>query len=111
MFRPHVIQFTGEFDLAECRLYRALSEPVHPQDEILLSGLELLASSFDPCACGEKTTTGLNAVSAPISPFMAAITPGPVAPEPRRKAQRQIGNHLKLSRPEFRIVNHSFTPA
>jgi hypothetical protein len=79
MFRPHVIQFTGKFGLAECRLNGALSEPVHPQDEILLSDLELLASSFDPCACGEKTTTGLNPVSAPISPFMAAITPGRVA--------------------------------
>ena len=26
-------------------------------------------------------------------------------------SQRQISNHLKISRPKFRIVNHSFTPA
>jgi hypothetical protein len=83
MFRPHVIQFAGEFDPAEYRLRVALSEPVHPEDEILLRDLELLASSFDPCACGEKTTTELKAAAAPISPFMAAITPGSAAdPEP-----------------------------
>jgi hypothetical protein len=27
-----------------------------------------------------------------------------------RLSQRQIGNHLKNSRSEFRIVNYSFTP-
>jgi hypothetical protein len=87
MFRPHVIQFTGEFGSTEYRLGTALSEQVHPEDEILLRDLELLASSFDPCACGEKTTTGLNPVSAPISPFMAAITPGRVATPNRDERQ------------------------
>src|SRR3982074_2234833 len=48
--RPHVIQFTREFGPAEYRGRGALSEPVHPEDEILLRGAELLASSFDPCA-------------------------------------------------------------
>jgi hypothetical protein len=104
MFRPHVIQFTGEFGSTEYRLGTALSEPVHPEDEILLRDLELLASSFDPCACGEKTTTGLNPVSAPISPFMAAITPSPVAARTVTKGtatNRQPSKNLKT-----RVSNH-----
>jgi len=35
---------------------------------------------------------------------------GPAA-EPGHPQPRLIGNHLKNSRCEFRIVNHSFTPA
>jgi hypothetical protein len=41
------------------------------------NALELLASSFDRYACGEKTTTELNGPSAPILPFIDRITPGP----------------------------------
>src|SRR5262249_35308289 len=44
---------------------------------------------------------------------MIPITPPPVAaaevPEPRLHRPRPISNHLKISRCEFRIVNHSFT--
>src|SRR5436190_23557365 len=44
---------------------------------------------------------------------MASITPDPVAGrrKPRHAGKRQIGNHLKMSKLRFRIVNHSFTPA
>ena len=43
----------------------------------------------------------------------ARITPGPdgLRSEPRPPQKRPIGNHLKMSKCKFRIVNHSFTPA
>jgi hypothetical protein len=66
-----------KFGLTEYRAPGALGEWVHLKDEFLLQRVELLAPSFDRYACGEKTTTKLNGLSAPILPFIDRITPGP----------------------------------
>jgi hypothetical protein len=47
--------------------------------KILLRGRELLASSFGPGSCGEKTTVALKALAAPISPLIPLNTLGRVA--------------------------------
>jgi len=61
------------------------------------------------CHCDEKTFVTVEIGIAQILPFMACITRRPVA-EPKRQPARPIGNHLKNSESEFRIINHSFTP-
>jgi hypothetical protein len=45
--------------------------------DILLRKAELLASSFDPRPCDEKTAGELKRPVAPILPFMTGITPDP----------------------------------
>jgi hypothetical protein len=47
--------------------------------EIFLHPRELVASSFYPRPCDKKTTAAVKFQAAPILPFMALITPGPVA--------------------------------
>src|SRR3954465_5096484 len=59
--------------------YRGGSEPPAIKGDILLRAGELLASSFDPRPCGEKTTAAVIVRIAPISPFMAPMNPVPVA--------------------------------
>src|SRR5882757_5713415 len=69
----------------EYRRWRCGSEPPGKKGEILLWMLELLASSFDPRPCDEKSTGELKRPIAPIMPFMTRITRGPdgLRSEPR----------------------------
>src|SRR5262245_33481747 len=97
MFRPHVVLVTGEFGPAEYRWRGCLSEPIHREDEILLPIGELLASSPDVRACGEKTQWNYGGVLAPILPLMTGINRGPVA-------GRTVTDHTATNRQPFRNV-------
>jgi len=51
---------------------KSLSEPGFENGEIILFRLKLLASSFDPCACGELAAAAVKAGDCPDIAFYAA---------------------------------------
>jgi hypothetical protein len=65
---------TGQY-----RGWNSPSEPGFENREIILFRLKLLASSFDPRACGEIAASAVKAGIAPISPFMPLKTPARMA--------------------------------
>jgi hypothetical protein len=55
MLRPHVIQVTGKFALASIIGKVRQVNGLRAEGQIILSGSEPLAPSFDPRSCGKKT--------------------------------------------------------
>jgi hypothetical protein len=90
---------------------KRLSEWRPRKGEILLSNREPLASSFAP-PVRQKSHSGGKCSLCPAIAFNRPQHAGSGSDtELSRTSQRQIGNHLKNQRSEFRIVNYSFTPA
>jgi hypothetical protein len=57
--------------------WKGRSEPGFENGEIILFRLKLLASSFDPCACGETAAAAVKAGDCPDIAFYAAQDAGP----------------------------------
>jgi len=85
---------------------KASSEPGFENGEIILFWLKLLASSFDPRACGELAAAAVKAGDCPDIAFYAAQDAGPGWLEPRTETSITATNWQPSKNLGMRVSNH-----